>query len=106
VSTATLSIDGARMCLRGDLTASSAPSLLDTGRAELASRSGGRVELDLSGVARSDSSGLALVVDWIRTARAQGLELVVSAVPAQLASIAAVSGLSDLLGGGVQRASG
>lgn len=98
-----MSAEGGQLKLGGDLTTASTPALLEQGRARIAAAQGA-LELDLSAVTRSDSSGLALVVDWIRTARRQGRDLSVTGAPEQLTSIAEVSGLVTLLDGGTQGA--
>lgn len=95
---ARLRVDGDALALSGDLRAGSAAQLLEQGRAAIAAVPGTRAALDLSLVTRSDSAGLALVVDWIRAARRRGLELDIRGVPRQLAEIARVSGLDSLLG--------
>jgi len=80
---------------------STAASLLQDGRAALAARARQETRqetrLDLSGVSASDSAGLALIVDWVRTARAKGVALRLHEVPVQLASIADISGLGTLV---------
>ncbi len=57
----------------------------------------GDVEFDLSGVARCDSSAVAVLLEWQRVARARGLMLTVTGLPAGLVSLAGVYGVGDLL---------
>jgi phospholipid transport system transporter-binding protein len=57
----------------------------------------GDTEFDLSGVARCDSSAVAVLLEWQRAARARGAELKVSSLPAGLVSLAKVYGVADLL---------
>ncbi len=57
----------------------------------------GPVVLDLAGVVRTDSAGLALLVEWLRAARRAGRELRLRAMPAQMLAIARVSGLDRIL---------
>ena len=52
---------------------------------------------DLAGVTRVDSAGLALLLEWLREARRRGKEIRFQNIPEQLAAIAKVSGLSDIL---------
>jgi phospholipid transport system transporter-binding protein len=54
-------------------------------------------EIDLGGVTRADSAGLALLLEWQRTAGEDGDELVYRDLPEQLAAIARVSNLAELL---------
>ena len=55
------------------------------------------VELDLSGVDRGDSAGLALLVNWTRTARERNKPFKLVGMPDQLTAMAQVSGLMDVL---------
>ena len=57
----------------------------------------GAVVIDLSGVTRTDSAGLALVVDWMRNARSAGLTVSFRQVPEQLLAIARVSRFDKLI---------
>jgi phospholipid transport system transporter-binding protein len=57
----------------------------------------GDVDFDLSGVARCDSSAVAVLLEWQRVARERGLVLTVSGLPAGLTSLAGVYGVGDLL---------
>lgn len=57
----------------------------------------GDCTVDLSGVNDADSSALALLFDWQRTARAAGHRLKVCNLPAGLKSLANLYGVSDLL---------
>lgn len=53
--------------------------------------------VDLSGVERSDSAGVALLLEWWRRARRRGAELRYLNPPAQMRAIIEVSGLSEIL---------
>ena len=88
------------LSVHGALTAQSVVGLLPHGREAISSIGAGKAVLDLAQVTASDSSGWALVVDWLRMARARDVELLVSNVPAQMAALAKVSGLDALLGDG------
>ncbi len=57
----------------------------------------GALVLDLGGVRRADSAGLALMVEWLRAARRAGRELRLRAMPEQMRAIARVSGLDRIL---------
>ena len=95
---AQLGVDGARLTLAGVLDLHTVAAVLEPGRHAIAGVAGQSAVLDLAAVERSDSAGLALVVDWLRTARRRGLDLAIEGTPAQLADIARVSGLDELLG--------
>lgn len=53
--------------------------------------------LDLSAVTRTDSAGLALLIEWMRQARQHQQSIIFSHVPAQLQAVAKVVGLDVLL---------
>ena len=78
----------------GELTMVSAPAVLEDGR-RLA-RAGDMV-VDFAGVTVADSAALALLLDWMRCARAAGNRLAVRGLPAAMASLAAVYDIDALL---------
>ncbi|MCU0766581.1 MAG: STAS domain-containing protein [Gammaproteobacteria bacterium] len=53
--------------------------------------------VDLSGVERANSAGLALLLEWVDRARAERRRLRYEAVPASLVDIARMSNAVDLL---------
>jgi len=53
--------------------------------------------LDLKDVSRSDSAGVALLVEAMQLAKTAGLSLSFSHLPQQMQDIAGVSGLLDIL---------
>ncbi len=55
------------------------------------------IEIDLKGVTRADSAGLALLVEWLRAAERAGKSISFVNVPVQLSSIARISGLDEIL---------
>ncbi len=55
------------------------------------------VLIDLSGVEKTDSAGLALLVEWISWAKQEEIRLCYSNIPAQLLATARVSGLDEVL---------
>ena len=57
---------------------------------------GARTTFDLSGVNRSDSAGVALLLEWRRCAMERHAVLEFDGVPAQLRTIAATSNLEEL----------
>ena len=56
--------------------------------------------IDLSGVKDSDSSGLALLIEWLSIARAAGKSLRYENIPTQLHQLARLSDLEELLTAG------
>lgn len=81
--------------LSGELTFDTVPELLKEGARLLASAA--ELRIDLSGVRRADSAGLALLAEWLREAGQRRLTLRYLNVPAQLHNLARVSGLDQVL---------
>lgn len=52
--------------------------------------------IDLAGVKHSNSAGVALLVEWLREAKAKGQELCFVNIPPQMVSIIEVADLNDL----------
>jgi phospholipid transport system transporter-binding protein len=55
------------------------------------------LKIDLADVTRSDSAGLALMIDWMRTANTLNKKIAFYNIPAQMLAIASASGMDDLL---------
>lgn len=53
--------------------------------------------IDLSGVNEADSAGLAVLVEWLATARKRGTQIRYEGIPAQILAVARISDLEDLL---------
>lgn len=79
----------------GELSFSSVPDLQGVSAALFAGS--GDIEIDLSGVQRSDSAGLALVLEWMREQRRRGGTLELRNPPEQMRALARLSGLEGLL---------
>jgi phospholipid transport system transporter-binding protein len=56
--------------------------------------------IDLSGVSDSDSSGLALLIEWMSVAKAGNRSLRYENIPAQLQQLARLSEVEELLSAG------
>ncbi|HRP25151.1 STAS domain-containing protein [Thauera sp.] len=78
----------------GELTMLAAPAVLEEGR-QRAQR--GDLIVDFSQVTAADSAALALLLDWLRAARAAGNSLSVRALPEGMASLARLYGIESLL---------
>ena len=81
--------------LQGELDFDSVLSVLQHAGVNMLGKSPRRV--DLKGVSRADSAGLALLVEWLRESEIAGNSIEFVNVPAQLLSIARVCGLDDIL---------
>lgn len=85
---------GDGLAVSGDMTMQTAAALLAAGNAEIVA---GGTRFDLAGVANVDSSCLAVLFGWQRSARAQGKALTITNLPASLVSLAEVYGVTELL---------
>ncbi len=88
--------------LSGELSFSSVPGLLREAQCILPSHTASAevsagVTMDLQGVGRTDSAGLALLVEWMRESRAQGVEINFLNIPTQMLALAHLSGLEGVL---------
>lgn len=82
--------------LTGELTFDTTRRALEGPGEQLAA--GGPARVDLSGVTRVDSAGLAVLIDWLASARSAGRSLEFVSPPDQLRALARVSGVDTLLG--------
>jgi phospholipid transport system transporter-binding protein len=80
--------------LEGELTMCTAPAMLEMGRRRVAE---GDLVVDFSAVTAADSTAIALLLDWLRTAHAAGHRLGLRALPVGLASLAALYDIDTLL---------
>lgn len=83
------------LALRGALTFATATHALAEGRRTLAT--GAQTQLDLAGLTRADSAGLACVLALASAASRAGRHLHVLHWPEGLRALAAVCGVADLL---------
>lgn len=81
--------------LRGELTFATVPALLTASAARLPGSAALRI--DLAGVQRADSAGLALLAEWLRGASARQQPITFTNAPDQLCNLARVSGLDQVL---------
>ena len=89
---------GGAWALRGELTFDTVPALWrESARLLAGAVTDGRVTLDLAGVARTDSAGLALLVAWQGQALAAGHRLHFEGIPERLLAIARISDAESLL---------
>jgi phospholipid transport system transporter-binding protein len=86
--------DGDRFLIEGPVTLRSAAALLDRGRQIFVEP---RSQVDLSGVSEVDSAAVAVLVQWLRDARAQKREIVYLNLPESLKSLGTLYGVLDLL---------
>jgi phospholipid transport system transporter-binding protein len=84
--------NGNTLAVEGPMTAATARALLEAGRP-----GAGAWVVDLSAVTHADSSGLALLLDWLRSARQAGGSLAIRGMPESLGSLARLYGIDILL---------
>jgi phospholipid transport system transporter-binding protein len=90
--------EGDRSRVVGVLHFTTVTALLHTGAAAIAN--GRAAVIELSGVSDSDSSGLALLIEWLSIARAERRALRYENIPAQLHQLARLSDVEELLTAG------
>jgi len=78
-----------------NLTFETAPGLLERSK-EWSAETDGSVTIDLASAGRTDSAGIALMLEWVELARKQGLELHIVNMPAQVQEFIDSNGLKDL----------
>ncbi len=79
----------------GSLEFATVARLLPPGTAAI--EGGHAAVIDLAGVTDSDSSGLALLIEWLSVAKASGNSLRYENMPAQLQQLAGLSEVEELL---------
>jgi phospholipid transport system transporter-binding protein len=87
--------DGGRSRVAGALHFTTVGALLDVGTEAI--RSGDAAVIDLAGVTASDSSGLALLIEWLSEAKAANRSLHYENVPSQLYQLSRLSEVEELL---------
>ena len=83
-----------RIVLSGPLTLANVAQVLEEGRRHLAD---GAAIVDLAEVSELDSSALALLLAWMREAKAAGRAIAFANLPESLQTIARLYGVQDLL---------
>lgn len=86
--------DDGQLLVSGDLNFQTVPVIRQQSEALFAN---GATVVDLSGVERSNSAGLALLIEWMRVAQGNNRSITFRHLPAQLRDIARVCGVADKL---------
>lgn len=84
-----------RWLLQGDLGFDTVTAVLQHSGVKMLQHT--QLQVDLNGVTRADSAGLALLVEWLRESERAGNDIAFINVPGQLLSIARVCGLDEIL---------
>ena len=84
-----------RFSLSGDMSFETANQILKSSEPLL--RQYAVLEVDLSGVGKADSAGLALMLEWKAQAAQRGAAIQFIAIPKSLLAVATASEVSDLI---------
>ncbi|MDJ0906118.1 MAG: STAS domain-containing protein [Woeseiaceae bacterium] len=84
-----------RFALQGAMSFTTAQNILK--QSERAFARHGALEIDLAGVGKADSAGLALIIEWKSQASARGADIRFRNVPESLLAIARTSEVQDLI---------
>jgi phospholipid transport system transporter-binding protein len=87
--------DGDRSRVSGELYFNTVSALLTAGSDAIAK--GNAAVIDLAGVTDSDSSGLALLIEWLSVAKNAQRTLRYENIPCQLQQLARLSEVEDLI---------
>jgi phospholipid transport system transporter-binding protein len=94
-STAFEMLEGERSRVVGTLHFTTVTKLLEAGTEAIGN--GKAAVIDLAGVKESDSSGLALLIEWLSVAKAARRTLRYENMPVQLKQLAGLSDVEELL---------
>lgn len=95
-SVATLEVRDGIYLIQGELSFVTVPNFWTTSQSHFVDPPAA-LQIDLGAVTRTDSAGLALLVEWMRLARRQNRSITFRNVPQQLLNLARVSGVDQLL---------
>jgi phospholipid transport system transporter-binding protein len=86
-----------RVSVNGELTFATAREARQLGLLVLESSRAERIVVDCAGVARGDSAGLAVLLDWLAWGRRKSRPLALENLPASLLAIARISEVDGML---------
>ena len=89
------SLGDGRFEIHGDLTFESASGILEQSKLQFADFR--NLHIDLTGIEDADSAGLALLIEWLSWAQQSEREIDFVGLPTQLAAIAEISEVSELV---------
>jgi phospholipid transport system transporter-binding protein len=84
-----------RLRVSGDLSFKNVPALVSKSQDYF--KNNNSLNVDLAGVSRADSAGVALLVEWQRQAYKQKKSICFLNTPSQMLAIARLSGVDELL---------
>ena len=83
--------------LKGELTFATVSQALKAASGLFKNGTNNALRFDLADIARSDSAGVALLIEWLRDAERTGKQLRYAHPPENLRAIARVSGVAEFL---------
>lgn len=83
--------------IEGELNNQTVPDISKQLHTLISAVEGKNITLDLTLVSRSDSAGVALLIEMMQLAKSVNLTLLFSNLPQQMKDIAGISGLLDIL---------
>lgn len=86
--------EGNRLSLSGPLTIATVAGMVEEGRGQVVEAD---QVVDLSGVTQVDSAALALLLSWVRAAKAAGRRLSIDHAPPALVSLASLYDVDIIL---------
>lgn len=95
-ASASLVAEPGRVAVRGAMTFATVGALYDESLGAL-HNANGSLTIDLGDVDRTDSAGVALILEWYRLAKSAGHTFALVHIPDQVVRLIKVSGLSHLL---------
>ncbi|MGH8298520.1 MAG: STAS domain-containing protein [Steroidobacteraceae bacterium] len=90
-----------RLAARGALTFGNARHARGEGLHALRTSSARDLEVDCGGITRSDSAGLAVLLEWMAAMKREGRPLRFAHLPSSLLAVALISGVEQMLQKGV-----
>jgi len=97
VSSQQISGGAGQFQVSGALSFETVTAVLAESKGKIFSNPVAQIELDLGGVSRADSAGLALLLELMRMARAANVQITFAHLPQQLTAIAMAGDLDMLL---------
>ena len=91
-------LGGGRFAIKGELTYATAAMLLEQSKDKFADHA--VIKVDMSEVTRSDSAGLALLLEWVNWAKHFVREIRYFNIPRPISAMAEISEVDDMLRAG------
>lgn len=90
-------IENGSYAIEGELNNQTVPAISQQLQTLIPAIEGEKITMDLASVSRSDSTGVALLVEVMQLAKSEKLTLLFTNLPVQMKDIAGLSGLMDIL---------